>query len=232
MKKIIALILAAMMVFALAACAKDPENTETPDANEEAITDTNDAVSDSDSVEENESQDENAGNFAEAPELDDDSSTAAAEGATKVLSDIWAAFPADQKFAVGGGDSNNMTMDVPGKYDITLTEDMDYALGLPASEAANIDDAASLVHMMNANMFTGAAYHLTEGTDADAFANAFKANLADKQWLCGTPEMLMAIKYDGYVITVFGSKQNTDNFKTAALTLDGAEVIFEEAITE
>ena len=36
-------------------------------------------------------------------------------------------------------------------------------LGLPESEAANIDDAASMVHMMNANTFTGAAYRLKSG---------------------------------------------------------------------
>ncbi len=231
MKKIIALLMAAIMVFALAACAKTPENTDDPAADENIPADSNDVAGELENVED-ENVAENTGDFAGAPELDGEGEAVEAEGAAKVLADIWAAFPEDQKFAIAGGDMNNATMDAPGKYDITLTEDMDVALGLPASEAANIDDAASLVHMMNGNTFTGAAYHLTEGTDADTFANAIKANLADRQWMCGRPEVLMAIKYDGYVITAFGTKQNTDNFKTAALTLEGAEVIFEEEITE
>ena len=216
MKKILALLIATLMVFSLASCAKDDANA--PAAGDEA-------QNTEENVENNEAD-------ANENEASADSEADAADGAVKVLSDVWANLAEDQKFAVGGGDADNMTSDAPGKYDVTLTEDMDASLGLPASEAGNVDDAASLVHMMNANMFTGAAYHLTEGTDAKAFANAFKTNLDGRQWMCGRPEALIAISFDGYVITAFGSQMNVDNFKTAALKLEGASVIIEEAIVE
>ncbi len=224
MKKILALLMATLMVFSLVACAKD--DTKAP-------AEGNDVQNEADTNENNEADtNENEASADSEADTNTTENNAAAEGATKVLSDIWSKFADDQKFAIGGGDVNNMTMDAPGKYDITLTEDMDVSLGLPAAQAANIDDAASLLHMMNANMFTGAAYHLTEGTDATAFANAFKDNLDGRQWMCGRPEALIAISYNGYVITAFGSQMNIDNFKTAALSLEGAEVIFEEEIVE
>ncbi|MBE6563033.1 MAG: hypothetical protein E7660_04790 [Ruminococcaceae bacterium] len=224
MKKILALLIATLMVFALVACAKDDTNApaEGNDVQNEA---------ENNEAENNEADTNDASADSEA-DTNASENNAAADGAVKVLSDIWANFAEDQKFAIGGGDASNMTMDVPGKYDITLTEDMDVALGLPAAQAANIDDAASLVHMMNGNMFTGAAYHLTEGTDATAFANAFKTNLDGRQWMCGRPEALIAVSFDGYVITAFGSQMNIDNFKAAALKLEGAALLIEEAITE
>jgi hypothetical protein len=227
-KRILSLILAVIMLCSvfLVSCAKDDTNTPAEGNDVQNETENN-------NIENNEADTNDAENSADS-EADTNASenNAAAEGAVKVLSDIWANFAEDQKFAIGGGDVNNMTMDVPGKYDITLTEDMDVALGLPAAQAANIDDAASLVHMMNGNMFTGAAYHLTEGTDATAFANAFKSNLDGRQWMCGRPEALIAVSFDGYVITAFGSQMNIDNFKTAALKLEGASLIIEEAIVE
>ncbi len=231
MKRLLALILVAIMALSFVACGKDDAKTPVDDQNDVQNEAGNNDENTNDAVENGDENTDDAVENGDSAENNTENN-AAAEGAVKVLSDIWANFAEDQKFAIGGGDVNNMTMDVPGKYDITLTEDMDVSLGLPAAEAANIDDAASLLHMMNANMFTGAAYHLTEGTDATAFANAFKNNLDGRQWMCGSPEKLIALKYDGYVITAFGSQMNIDNFKTAALALDGAEVIFEEAIAE
>lgn len=220
MKKIIAILMATLMVFALAACGKN--NAETPDENNTNQIQNEEA--------QNNGENTNAADGSEAETDETENGTASTEGAVGVLSSIWNAFADDQKFAAGGGNMNEPVMDAPGKFDITLTEDLDYHLGLPAEQAANIDDAASLIHMMNANMFTGAAYHLTEGTDATEFANAYKAHLANRQWLCGSLEQIIAIEYNGYVITAFGSQMNIESLKTAALTLDGAKVIFEEAI--
>ena len=49
-------------------------------------------------------------------------------------------------------------MDAPGKFDISKTEELGITLGLPEDLWDDIDDAASMVHMMNANTFTGAVY--------------------------------------------------------------------------
>ena len=42
-----------------------------------------------------------------------------------------------------------------------------YMLYIPAENVSMIDEAASLIHAMNANTFTGAAFHLTDAGNAD-----------------------------------------------------------------
>lgn len=152
--------------------------------------------------------------------------------ALEVLNTVLEVYTDDQRFAIAGGDSDNMTMDGPGKFDVTKTDQLDYTLGLPADQAAVIDDAASMLHMMNANTFTGAAYHLTEGTDINAFAEAVKTNILARQWICGFPDKLLIIDVDGrYVITAFGQAEIMETFKTNALSaLSDAQVITEEPI--
>lgn len=150
--------------------------------------------------------------------------------------DVWNAvmevYNEDDKFSVFGGDAENAVMDAPGKFDIGKTEELEYTLRLPQSQFANIDDAASMVHMMNANTFTGAVYHLKDGTDMNTFAEEVKDNILATQWMCGFPDTLLIIDVDGaYVITAFGEAQIMETFKNNALSaLNGAQVIAEEPI--
>lgn len=154
--------------------------------------------------------------------------------ATAVLNAVWATYAdeaEENKFPIGGGDSANMTMDAPGKFDIAATEELDVTLALPASQTANIEDAASMMHMMNANNFTGAAYLLKEGTDVAAFAADYKAGLDSRQWMCGFPEKFVVIQTGDYVVTAFGNGQIIELFKTKATgALENATVVLEGAI--
>ncbi len=154
--------------------------------------------------------------------------------ATAVLNAVWAAYadePDDNKFPIGGGDSANLTMDAPGKFDIAATEELDVTLALPASQTANIEDAASMMHMMNANNFTGAAYLLKEGTDVAAFAKDFQDGLNGRHWMCGFPEKFVVIQTGNFVVTAFGNGQIIELFKTKATgALENATVVLEGAI--
>lgn len=150
----------------------------------------------------------------------------------EVLNTVVKAYGEDELFAMYGGDQANAVMDAPGKFDVSKTEELDYTLGLPQDQFSGIEDAASMVHMMNANTFTGAAYRLKDGTDMDAFADAVKSNLLARQWVCGQPDTAVIINVDGrYVITAFGAAELMETFKTHALeTLAGAQVIVETPI--
>lgn len=105
-------------------------------------------------------------------------------------------------------------------------------LGLPESQIASVDDAASMIHMMNANTFTGAAYHLKDGTDLDAFAEEVKTNILNTQWICGFPDTLLIINAGGgYVITAYGQGDIMESFKTKVQSaLEGSEVMVEVPI--
>ena len=127
-----------------------------------------------------------------------------------------------------------MSMEGPGEFDAKNTEELDATLGLAAADAANIETAASMMHMMNANNFTGAAYTLKSGTDANAFIENTKTNILARQWICGIPETLVIINVnDNTILTAFGSNEIISTFKTNVLnTLEGATVAVEQAVTE
>ena len=150
----------------------------------------------------------------------------------EILNKVVEAYDENDLFAMYGGDQQNAVMDAPGKFDITKTEELESVLGLPQDQAANIEDAASMVHMMNANTFTGAAYRLKEGTDMNGFADAAKSAILGKQWICGQPDTLVIINVDGrYVITAYGEAGIMEIFKNNVLTaLEGAQVLTESPI--
>lgn len=153
--------------------------------------------------------------------------------ALDVLSAIRQSYKEEDMFAIYGGNQENAVMDAPGKFDISKTEEMKANLGLPEELWDDIDDAASMVHMMNANIFTGAVYHLKDGTDINDFADVVKTNIMATQWICGQPDTLVIIEVKGnYIITAYGEAEVMETFKDNALSaLDGAQVIMEEPVS-
>lgn len=153
--------------------------------------------------------------------------------ALDVLSAIRQSYKEEDMFAIYGGNQENAVMDAPGKFDISKTEEMKVNLGLPEELWDDIDDAASMVHMMNANIFTGAVYHLKDGTDSNDFADAVKTNIMATQWICGQPDTLVIIEVKGnYIITAYGEAGIMETFKDNALSaLDGSQVIMEEPVS-
>lgn len=147
--------------------------------------------------------------------------------AVEVLTTIFAAYAEENKFPVAGGDEANMSFEAPAKYDYTLADELNVVAKLPASQSANIEDAATAMHAMNANSFTGAAYKLADGADAAAFAADFKAELDNAQWMCGFPEKFVVIKTGSYIVTAYGVADIMDYFKTTATAIEGVEVVLE-----
>ncbi len=152
--------------------------------------------------------------------------------ALEVMNEVLKVYGEDELFAMYGGDLENAVMDAPGKFDISKTEELENAYGLPEDISSDIEDAASMMHMMNANTFSGIAYRLKEGTDMDAFVDSIKSCVLAKQWVCGQPDTLVIINVDGrYVITAFGAAELVEDFKSNALSaLSGAQVVTEAPI--
>lgn len=150
----------------------------------------------------------------------------------EVLNKVISVYKEEDLFAMYGGDQENAVMDAPGKFDISRTEELEYNYGLPKEQFANIEDGATMMHLMNANIFTGAAYRLKEGTDINAFADAVKSSILAKQWICGQPDTLVIIDVDGrYVITAYGEEGMMEVFKNNALSVfEKGQVIVEAPI--
>ena len=154
------------------------------------------------------------------------------ESALAVLEDIWANYGEDEKFFVVGGNMENPVDGAPGNYDMAYAENLTYNLLVPADQLANIDEAATMIHAMNANTFTSGVVHLTEGTDAAAFAQIMRDAIQGNMWMCGFPETLTIAVVDGeYVLIAFGVNDAMNPFMAHfAEAYAEAEILFNEAI--
>lgn len=136
------------------------------------------------------------------------------KAAVDILTDVWAVYEQDEKFAIAGGDYENMVQDAPGTVDVTDGETLDALLGFPADSAGLIDDAASMMHMMNQNTFTAGVYHVTDADDVQAVADAIKENIKNRQWMCGFPDDLLVYSVGkNFVVAAFGAEEVVDDFE-------------------
>ena len=135
--------------------------------------------------------------------------------ALEILTTVWSSYSDDNKFQAMGGDYNNMTDNKPGKFDVSDTESLRSLLIVPEDAAGLIDDAASLIHAMNANTFTGAAFHLSDPKTLNTFADSLKESILGNQWMCGFPEVLLLAQIgDDYVVSAFVNTDLINYFKT------------------
>ena len=193
MKKLIALTLALLMLtMSFVACNK----TETPAETTEAV--------------------EN--NQTEAPAVEDTTEAVVElpySSAIELLNIIFNGYNAtateDTMLYVAGGNINNFettSMEGPAAFVALADEDYDQNLGIPASEVAKIESAASMFNMMNTNVFNSFAVQFKDGTDVDASIEAIKANILARQWICGSPEKLVIVKMPGNcIVAVWGAVQ-------------------------
>ena len=153
--------------------------------------------------------------------------------ALELLNAIWASYPEADQFPAGGGDASeeNMSMDGPGTFALNDLAALDNVLGLPEEAGAAINDAASLVHMMNANTFTSGAFHTTDEITAEDLATKLQENIQTREWVCGFPEKLLILSIGDYTVSAFGNSDLIEAFKTnATATFPDAKVLVEEPI--
>ena len=181
MKKILALLLAAVMVLSLAACT-----------------------------------DKGSEGGATSPS---GAQTNQPKSALEILEKVWSKYSTDEKFPATGGSEKHMKEDKPGKFDVSDAEALDFELGFPKANASEIDDAASLMHMLNQNNFSCGVYHVKGSGNAEALAGKIKENILARQWMCGFPEKLVILTVGDYIVSVFGAKELTDTF-TAKLSAE------------
>ena len=153
------------------------------------------------------------------------------ESALAVLENIWNLYGEDEKFAVIGGNMESPVDGAPGNYDMAYAEGLTWNLLVPEAEIANIDEAATMIHMMNANTFTCGVVHLVEGADAAAFAQVMRDAVQNNRWMCGFPETLTIAVIGEYVLVAFGINDAMNPFMTHfAEAFPGVEFLFNEAI--
>ena len=212
-KRIIALILAATATLTLAACS----NNEPTDSDRNSNNSTSNTTADNSSSPANNGDSEPAGS--------------AYADAVAVLDAVWAAYPESDKFPLMGG-STDVAMEYdgkPGPFTLTMTDEIKNSLKVTDSILPQIKNAASMIHMMNANTFTCAAFEV-DG-DINAFSTALVDSVNSTHWMCGIPETVITVKVGNYLVMAFGNGEVMEKFKTAATAIDGASIVHEGPIS-
>ena len=114
---------------------------------------------------------------------------------------------------------------------LTYAENMTWNLLVPADKIENISEAASMIHMMNANTFTCGVFKISNISAAD-FGAAMKDAVLNNQWMCGFPEQLLIRSFgDSYVLVAFGINDAMTPFeKHLTEAYPGMETIASEPI--
>lgn len=225
MKKLLALIASVTLMFSLSACGNSAEDTK-----ESSTTTVSDSVAEDSASDESAPADDSSEAEEDKTDGEGDSTSVSA---LELLNTVWGSYGEDEKFAVAGGDMSeeNMSMDGPGKFGLEDADAVDASLGFPAADVDKIDDAASIMHMMNANTFTCGAYHVKSAGDVDQVVADIKDNVMNRQWLCGFPDKLVVVTEGDCVIAFFGENEIADTFKTKlTAAYPNAQVVVDDAI--
>lgn len=256
MKKLIAIVLAVLMVACFAACAatEDP-NTSVTDGNASAgdvtdgdalATDGDAVVTDGDAIESVVTDGDVLATDGDADEEiveDETAEDAVASDDSAALANlkaVWADVIADEQLIAAFGvesseevanyfaGGNEGVMGEPAAHSLEDKEILSFMFGVPTDKTDAIVDASSIIHGMNPNNLTAAAYVLAEGEDAAAFATAMKDGVSSMQFLCGAPEQLIIAEYEGSVIVAFGGADIIGAF-SRALSANGT-ILVEDAL--
>lgn len=222
MKRLVAMLLCGVLTFSLAGCG----NQGNKDSQTESQPGSQNSESESQPGSQNPGS-ESQSNGTENNTQPGGDGVQTGNDALSLLNSIWSNFPEDNKFpCFGGNQTEDPIQDAAGKFDVTNTDGLTYTLLIPTDVQANVDDAASLIHMMNANTFTGAVVHVTNG-DAAGAAEKIKETVSTNQFVCGFPQKLAVLTAGDYVLYAFGAEELIDSFaKLAKEQVDGATEVY------
>ena len=162
------------------------------------------------------------------PQLSGSAETSAAT----LLAAIWSQYGEDERFASYGGTVENSVADAPGDLDMTNTEELTSKYLLPHSVLEQVENGASLVHLMNNNIFTAAAFGMKQDADMKTQAKALRDNLQKTQWICGQPDRLLIAQVDGHLLMVFAQKEAMETFQQKLQAVyPSASILYDEAVT-
>ena len=143
------------------------------------------------------------------------------ESSVALLNSVWDTYAEEEKFFVMGGDFSNPVDNAAGAFNLTDVENATATLHIAEDALALVDEAGTMIHGMNANTFTAAAYHLKDANNAETLVNSLKDSIKSTQWMCGFPDTLIIYTVGDYVVAAFGNTDAIEPFKTKLATVYG-----------
>lgn len=147
------------------------------------------------------------------------------ESSVALLDSVWSKFAEEEKFPVMGGDFSNPVDGSAGTFNLADTENAVASLHIAEDNIALTDEAATIIHAMNANTFTAASYHLKDSAQADTFVTSLKDSIKSTQWMCGFPDTLVIYNVGDYVVAAYGNADAINTFKAKIAEVYGADAV-------
>ena len=151
---------------------------------------------------------------------------------TGILSTVWDSYAQEERFAAYGGTVEQSVADAPGALDMTAVDELTNVYLIPVERLEEVAEAASLVHMMNSNIFTGVVLQLKPSGQLRAFADDWRGVIRENRWICGQPDRLLMVAVDEtHLLMAFGSNEAMDTFRAKATAIYGqSKTLYDEPI--
>ena len=231
MKKILAIILASLMLISLVACGNgnnEETTTEAPVKNEETTLGGNEEITTEAPAEETKSAEEMLNAVLDgfydqvAPLFGSEEYTPSVDEVKSYYSGGYYGETEDT-FCVGAAKN------VPLDDEMAIGALMSGTL-ISTENIEKIDDAA-LFFFMNSNNFTTFVYHVKNEGDVATIANDFEGAVTTNMWICGFPELYYAIQVGDYIFAGFGLESQINAIKSViSSTYENATVVCEGII--
>lgn len=150
--------------------------------------------------------------------------------ANDILTKVWETYEVEDtdgnmyndRFPIMGGHFESGVMDMPAKYDLTKTSDLELMYCVPEDVISYIDDASTMVHLMKANTFTAGAYHVADSSHLKSVVGGIKDQIHSNRWLDGFPDRyIIAVIDKQYVIAFLGTEEVVANFEKELKSIYG-----------
>ena len=152
--------------------------------------------------------------------------------ALTILTTVWGTYTEDEKFPAAGGDYDHPVDSAPGAFDLSNPDNVSYLLSVPEDQVSKIDDAASLMHMMNGNTFTCGAFHVANADDVSAIVEDIHSEISGKHWMCGFPDKMFLATNGSLIVSVYGDEDLVNTFRDKLFAADaGFTSVYDEAIS-
>ena len=166
------------------------------------------------------------------PTVPSTSSGTAGTGAAQLLEAIWDSYEQEERFAAYGGTVEHSVADAPGDLNMASADELTNAYLIPGDLLGQVEEGASLVHMMNSNIFTAAVLKMKPTGQLRAFADRWRSAIRENRWICGQPDRLLMLAVDEeHLLMAFGSSDAMEVFRSKAGQVYGqSRTLYDEPI--
>ncbi len=149
----------------------------------------------------------------------------------RILETLWR-FYDGEKFSCYGGSGDTFIAHGPGELSFENADVLIELFFLPAERLEELEEGASLMHMLQQSQFTCGVFRVSEGISGKAFAQAWRENIHRQAWVGGKPERLLIMELDSqHLLLVLGKREKVQAMENAAKKVfSGSKALFREGI--